>query len=136
MLLADRKTKQYTENQTKFLDAMRDPENKGDIRTCMKIAGYKKGTPSTWLVKELKEELLSLAQELLAGASVKTAMSLTGLIDDPVNPAANTIIRAAESILDRVGIVKTERVEVEARVHNIALMPSRKKRDDEDEEED
>lgn len=98
----------------------------------MTIAGYAKGTPSSVIIKELKDELLSIAQELLASKAIATAMSLAGLIDDPINPAASTIIRAAESILDRVGIVKTERVEVEAKVHNIAFLPTRKKQDEED----
>lgn len=135
MLLAPtRKAKEYTELQTKFMDAIRDPSNKGNIRAAMNIAGYKSNTPTTAIVKELKEELLSIAQEILAGHSVATTMSLTGLIDDPINPAANTIIRVAESILDRVGIVKTERVEVEARVHNIALLPARKTQNEDQDE--
>lgn len=133
MLLApQRKAREFTELQAKFLAALADPENRGDVRTCMNVAGYSKDTQTHAIVKQLKDEMLSIAQEILAGAAPKVAMSLTGLIDDPINPAANTIIRAAESIFDRVGIVKTERVEVEAKVHNIALMPSRKKPDEEE----
>jgi hypothetical protein len=134
MLLAAKpaKPREYTEMQTKFLDAMSDPDNRGDVRACMDIAGYSKAYRPSALVKELKDELLNMAQTMLAGSAVKTTMSLTGLIDDPINPAARTIIAAADAILDRVGIVKTERVEVEARVHNIALLPTRRKPNEEE----
>ena len=55
-------TRQYTENQVKFLDVLFD-EAGGDVATAKKLAGYADGTSTTVVVKSLKEEILDATQQ-------------------------------------------------------------------------
>ena len=114
-------TRQYTENQVKFLDVLFD-EAGGDVATAKKLAGYADGTSTTVVVKSLKEEILEATQQYMARNAPKAAMAMVGGLYDPTELGIRDKMSAAKELLDRTGLVKTEKVQVEAK-GGVMLMP-------------
>jgi hypothetical protein len=106
--------KELTTKQQLFLDNL--VEAGGDPKKAAEIAGY---APNThWQVTQsLKTEIIDLATTILARSAPKAALKLVKVMEseDPV-PQANVRLQAAQTILDRVGLGKTERVDVN---HNV-----------------
>jgi hypothetical protein len=99
-------TKRYTDQQLLFLGYLGD-EAGGDIDKAMDLAGYNKGYKSA-LVRLLKDEIVDVARDTLAGASITAANSLINVLKDPTKPGTDNILKAAEKILDRSGVVKPD----------------------------
>ena len=106
--------KELTTKQQLFLDNL--VEAGGDPKKAAEIAGY---APNThWQVTQsLKTEIIDLATTILARSAPKAALKLVKVMEseDPV-PQANVRLQAAQTILDRVGLGKTDRVDV---THNV-----------------
>lgn len=102
--------KQLTTKQEAFLDNL--VKVGGDPRKAAELAGYSEGSYSS-VVKSLKTEILDLATNILAQSAPKAAFKLVDIMDssEPV-PQANMRIQAAQQILDRVGLGKTDRLDV------------------------
>ena len=102
--------KELTTKQESFLSHL--VEVGGDPRKAAELAGYADSSyPS--VVKALKTEILDLATNILAQSAPKAAMKLVDIMDssEPI-PQANMRIQAAQTILDRVGLGKTDRLDV------------------------
>ena len=123
-------TRQYTENQVKFLDVLFD-EAGGDVATAKKLAGYADGTSTTIVVKSLKEEILEATQQYMARNAPKAAVAMAGALLDPTELGLRDKMSAAKELLDRTGLVKTEKLQVEAS-GGVMLMPPKKQSDDDD----
>ena len=123
-------TRQYTENQVKFLDVLFD-EAGGDVATAKKLAGYADGTSTTVVVKSLKEEILEATQQYMARNAPKAAVAMAGALIDPTELGLRDKMSAAKELLDRTGLVKTEKLQVEAS-GGVMLMPPKKQSDDDD----
>lgn len=121
----NRKAKEYTPQQQAFLTALRDPDNKGDLKACKEIAGYSKTMSTGDLIKALKDEIIDIAKELLAGNAVKSSIALVEGLDDPTALGIRDRATNAQAILDRVGIIKGERVVIDTAPNRIALLPRR-----------
>ena len=69
--------------------------------------------------------IIERAENVLAMHSPKAVMGLVDAMDeDGLTPAANIRIKAAKQILDRVGIVKKEKIDINAKVaHGIFILP-------------
>jgi len=117
-------TRQYTENQVKFLDVLFD-EAGGDVATAKKLAGYADGTSTTVVVKSLKEEILEATQQYMARNAPKAAVAMAGALLDPTELGLRDKMSAAKELLDRTGLVKTEKLQVEAS-GGVMLMPPKK----------
>ncbi len=102
--------KELTTKQQTFLDSL--VTCNGDTKLAGDIAGYAP-TSINSVVKSLKTEILDLATNILAQSAPKAAMKLVHIMDssEPI-PQANMRIQAAQTILDRVGLGKTERLDV------------------------
>lgn len=102
--------KQLTTKQEAFLDNL--VKVGGDPKQAAELAGYSEGSYSS-VVKSLKTEILDLATNILAQSAPKAAFKLVDIMDssEPV-PQANMRIQAAQQILDRVGLGKTDRLDV------------------------
>ena len=102
--------KELTTKQQSFLDSLMTCN--GDTRLAGEMAGYAP-TSINSVVKSLKSEILDLATNILAQSAPKAALKLVTIMDsaEPV-PQANMRIQAAQTILDRVGLGKTERLDV------------------------
>jgi phage terminase small subunit len=102
--------KQLTTKQQAFLDNL--PACNGDTKAAAELAGYAEGTHYA-VVKALKTEILDMATNIMALNAPKAASKLVEIMDsaEPI-PQANMRIQAAQQLLDRVGLGKTERLDV------------------------
>jgi hypothetical protein len=87
-----------------------------------KLAGYSDSSSTTAIVKGLKEEILEATQMYMARNAPKAAMAMTGALYDPTELGIRDKMVAAKELLDRVGLVKTEKMQVEAS-GGVMLMP-------------
>ena len=101
----------YSDKQLAFLEAMAG-ESKGNISAAIKAAGYGAGVAARDVVPYLQDELIAIAEHILAYNAPKAAFGMVGVIDDPTALGAKNSVAAAKEILDRVGIVKKEKLEV------------------------
>jgi hypothetical protein len=113
--------RQLTEKQQKFLDVLFD-EAGGDMATAKRLAGYAETSNTTEIVKGIKEEILEATQMYMARNAPKAAMAMTGALYDPTELGIRDKMSAAKELLDRVGLVKTEKMQVEAS-GGVMLMP-------------
>ena len=114
-------TRQLNERQQKFLNVLFD-EAGGDMVLAKKLAGYAETSSTTAIVKGLKEEILEATQMYMARNAPKAAMAMTGALYDPTELGIRDKMSAAKELLDRVGLVKTEKMQVEAS-GGVMLMP-------------
>ena len=116
----------YTSKQQAFLDALYE-NSTGDINQAMVSAGYQEGAGSTAIVKSLKNEILEIANMILTRNAPKAANKLVNIMesDAPV-PQANQKLNAAQSLLDRVGLVKENKLQIDHNVTGgIFVMPAK-----------
>ena len=122
-----------TEQQQKFLDAL-SGEAQGDIKAALQVAGYK-DTSYYAVVKSLRQEIIDTANTILAHSAPKAAKKLVDVLesDEPI-PQVNAKLQAAQTLLDRVGVAKIDRVDVNHNVNSggIFLMPDKAPLDIED----
>ena len=123
-LLAQEKKKEVTEKQKKFLDALF--VNRGNISAAWEEAGY---SPSsrTWLVKALADEIVDISKrELAVNSATAVSRVVESMNDDGLNPRQELRLKAAQTLLDRVGLGKIEKQEHDVKaLHGIVLMPSK-----------
>ena len=101
--------KTLTDKQQKFLDYL--VETNGNPKKAAELAGYSGNHYQ--VVKSLKNEIIDLATDVLANSAPEAAFKLVDIMntDAPI-PQIGNKLQAAQAILDRVGVVKKERVEV------------------------
>ncbi len=123
MLPVKKQNKELTIQQKTFINALFG-EAKGNPKKAGEIAGYSDSSYPN-VVKSLKEIIVEKAESVLALHSPKAVMGLVdALEEDGMTPAANIRIEAAKQILDRVGIVKKEKIDINAQVaHGIFILP-------------
>ena len=111
-----------TEQQEKFLNALFG-EAQGNFREAMNIAGYAQTEYPARLIRSLKSEIIERAEYMLAANAPKAVLSMSGILDDPSALGNKDRLAAAKEILDRAGIVKTEKVEHKTNGAAIVLLP-------------
>lgn len=102
-----------TERQKKFLDVLFEEAN-GDALTAKRLAGYSDNTPTTEIIAAIKDEVLERTNMYLARNAPRAAVAMANAILDPTELGIKEKMNAAREILDRTGLVKTEKVQVEA----------------------
>jgi len=117
-----------TEKQQKLLAVLFD-EAGGDINVAKRIAGYSDATSSTEIINSLKEEILDATSAYMARNAPKAAMAMVGALYDPTELGIRDKMQAAKELLDRSGLVKTEKMQVEAK-GGVMLMPPKQMDDD------
>jgi len=115
--------RELTERQSKFLAVLMD-EAGGDISTAKLMAGYSANTTNTEVTNSLKEEIIDVTHSYLARNVPKAAMAMVGALHDPTELGIRDKMSAAKELLDRTGLVKTEKVQVEAK-GGVMLMPAK-----------
>ena len=108
------KKRNLTEKQQSFLDNL--VETQGDFKKAAELAGYSGNHYQ--ILKSLKNEVVDLASDVLAREAPTAAFKLIEVLksDKPI-PQANYKLQAAQSILDRAGVVKTDKVDIN---HNVS----------------
>jgi len=105
--------KNLTENQVKFLEVLFD-EAGGDVVKAKKLAGYSENTPTRLIVDALKDEIFDATKTYMSRIGPKAAVAFGQALVDPTELGVKEKMQAAKEVLDRAGIVKTERVEVQS----------------------
>ena len=100
-------------------------ETKGDLKLSAELAGYSGNHYQ--VIQSLKKEIVDLASDVLAREAPTAAFKLTEVLksDKPL-PQANVKLQAAQTILDRVGLGKKERLDVNHNVQGgIFILPEK-----------
>jgi hypothetical protein len=102
-----------TEKQESFLENLL--ETRGDLKLAAELAGYSGNHYQ--IIQSLKQEIVDLASDVLAREAPSAAFKLIELMSTEHSvPQANIKVQAAQTILDRVGVTKKERLDVN---HNV-----------------
>tara|TARA_R100000995_G_scaffold55379_1_gene27248 strand:+ start:25 stop:411 length:387 start_codon:yes stop_codon:yes gene_type:complete len=113
--------RQLTAKQQVFLNVLFD-EAAGNVTLAKKIAGYSDSSSTSEIVKGLKEEILEATQMYMARNAPQAAVAMAGALMDPTELGIRDKMSAAKELLDRTGLVKTEKMQVEAS-GGVMLMP-------------
>lgn len=116
--------KELTTKQQSFLDHL--VSCNGDTKRAAELAGYAEGS-YTSVVKALKTEIIELAENILAQNAPKASLKLVEVMDstDPI-PQANVRLQAAQTLLDRVGLGKTDKLDVNLQNSNgLFILPAK-----------
>ena len=113
-LQQQKRSKTLTDKQQKFLDCL--IVTSGDLKQAAALAGYSDGNHYQ-VVKALKDEIIDFATDVLAHSAPEAAFKLVEIMktNKPM-PQIQNKLQAAQAILDRVGVVKKERLDVN---HNV-----------------
>ena len=124
--------RQLTEKQQLFLDNLIETE--GNAKAAAELAGYSGGHYQ--VLKSLKNEVLELTKDVLAHNAPKAAFKLLEIMDSdkPIPQASNKLV-AAQSLLDRVGVSKSEKLDINMQASSgIFILPDKAPIDAEAEE--
>jgi len=88
------------------------------------MAGYSANTANLEVTNSLKEEIIDVTHSYLARNVPKAAMAMVGALYDPTELGIRDKMAAAKELLDRTGLVKTEKVQIEAK-GGVMLMPAK-----------
>tara|TARA_R110001606_G_scaffold4713_1_gene22261 strand:+ start:110 stop:484 length:375 start_codon:yes stop_codon:yes gene_type:complete len=113
--------KELTEKQRKFLDVLFDEAN-GDVTQAKLLAGYAPTSSTSDIVRGIKDEVLDATQMYMARNAPRAAVAMVSGINDPTELGMREKMTAAKELLDRTGLVKTEKMQVEAS-GGVMLMP-------------
>ena len=110
-LLPPEKKRELNEQQQKFLDALAH-EAKGNIKQALAIAGYAETSQSN-IVSSLKDEIVEVATKILAKSAPMASQKLVEILmsDDPI-PQVGAKLQVAQTLLDRVGVAKRDKLDV------------------------
>jgi len=119
--------KSLTESQEKFLDALFG-EAQGNPRIAGELAGYSDHSYPK-VLRNLKTEIVSRAENYLAVHSAKAATKMVQMLDeDGTTPHASIRMEAAKQILDRIGVVKKDQLDVNVNLkHGMFILPAKDK---------
>jgi len=115
--------RQLTEKQQLFLDNLIETE--GNAKAAAELAGYSGGHYQ--VLKSLKNEVLELTKDVLAHNAPKAAFKLLEIMDSdkPIPQASNKLV-AAQSLLDRVGVSKSEKLDINMQASSgIFILPDK-----------
>jgi hypothetical protein len=117
--------KNLTDTQEKFLDALFG-EAQGNPRRAGELAGYSEHSYPK-VLRNLKDEIVKRAENYLAIHSAKAATKMVNMLDeDGTTPHASIRMEAAKQILDRIGIVKKDQLDVNMNLkHGMFILPAK-----------
>jgi len=123
-ILAEKK-RVLTDKQKSFLGELFNCE--GNIGKAMEKAGYKPSSRQH-VLSSLKDEIIEASKtELAAHAAQAVNRVVEGMNDIGEHPRAELRLKAAQTILDRVGLGKQEKIDIEGKMlHGVVLMPAKK----------
>ena len=112
-----------TEKQIKFLEVLFDEAN-GDAVTAKRLAGYGDNSSTTAIVESLKDEIGEKTRTYFARSAPRAAVAMVGALSDPTELGIRDKMAAAKELLDRTGLVKTEKMQVES-TGGVMLLPAK-----------
>ena len=124
--------RQLTERQQKFLNVLFDEAN-GNASSAKIIAGYSTTTNLSEIIASIKDEILEATQMFMARNAPRAAVAMVDGLDNPTELGLREKLSASKELLDRVGLVKTEKMQVEAS-GGVMIMPPKKVQDEDNDE--
>ena len=117
--------RRLTDSQEKFLDALFG-EAQGNPKKAGELAGYSEHSYPK-VLRNLKQEIVSRAENYLAVHSARAATKMVNMLDeDGTTPHANIRLEAAKQILDRIGVVKKDSLDINMKAaHGIFILPAK-----------
>ena len=117
------KQKNLTKKQQAFLDNLIITE--GNPKEAAELAGYSGNYHQ--VIKSLREEVIQLASDVLARSAPEAAFKLVHIMNsDRPLPQVGNKLQAAQTILDRVGVAKKDRLDVTHKaVGGIFILPEK-----------
>lgn len=115
--------KTLTDQQKLFLEVLFDQCN-GDVVAAKRIAEYSEHYPTSQLVKVLQDEIVDATKAFLARSGPKAAIKLVGVLDNPNALGVKEVLAASKDILDRVGVSKTEKIDIAN--NGVFILPSKR----------
>ena len=115
--------RKLTKKQESFLNNL--IETKGNLKLSAELAGYSGNHYQ--VIQSLKKEIVDLASDVLAKEAPSAAFKLVEVLEtNKPMPQANVKLQAAQTILDRVGLGKKERLDVNHNVQGgIFILPEK-----------
>ena len=117
-------SRELTDRQKKFLEVLFDQAN-GDVVQAKVLAGYSENSSTTDIVNSLKKEIMEATESYMARNAPRAAVAMVSGVDDPKQLGIRDKLAASKELLDRVGLIKTEKVQVEAS-GGVMLLPPKK----------
>jgi hypothetical protein len=115
-----------SEQQELFLDYLFG-EAEGSPRKAAIMAGYTPGAVYS-VVKNLRKQIIERAEQILAMHSAGAVFALGDALEDGTAPGLANRIVAAKEVLDRVGIVKHDKLEIKTDgVSPLFILPAKDK---------
>lgn len=103
--------RELTPLQKAFLEALLG-EARGDFALAKKLAGYAPTVSTTEIIRSLKDEIREAAVDAISMASVEASFKLRDVMTNPAANGASNALKAAQQILDRVGVKPDETVKI------------------------
>ena len=119
------KKRELTERQQKFLDVLFEEAN-GDVVKAKLLAGYSEHSATTSIIATMKDEIMEATHLFMSRNAPKAAVAMVSGVDDPTQLGIRDKLAASKELLDRVGLIKTEKVQVEAS-GGVMILPPKKK---------
>ena len=122
--------KELTELQQNFLNNLFG-EAKGNYAKAMRLAGYSENTNPHHIIQSLRQEIIERAELEMAAHAPKAVMSMVGVLDDPTKIGTREKLLASQQILDRIGLSKVEKINVETnKPVGLFVLPAKKEEDE------
>jgi hypothetical protein len=106
-------SKQLTEKQQAFISVLFG-EARGDLYAAKRLAGYSDNTLLSEITSGIKDEIIEATKNFMAHNAPKAAYAIISGIDDPTELGIRDKLNAAKDLLDRSGIIKSEKMQVES----------------------
>ena len=119
------KKRELTERQQKFLDVLFEEAN-GDVVKAKLLAGYSEHSSTSSIIATMKDEIMEATHMFMSRNAPKAAVAMVSGVDDPTQLGIRDKLAASKELLDRVGLIKTEKVQVEAS-GGVMILPPKKK---------
>jgi len=117
--------RELTDRQKKFMEVLFDQAN-GDVVQAKLLAGYSEHSSTSSIVASMKDEIMEATQLYMSRNAPKAAVAMVSGVDDPTQLGLRDRLAASKELLDRVGLIKTEKLQVEAS-GGVMLLPPKKK---------
>lgn len=119
-----------TDKQKAFLDHLFG-EARGDALKAKRLAGYSEETTVAEITTALAKEIEERTRRFIADNGPKAVFSMMDILEGREMLGVKEKIVVAKDFLDRAGISKTEKIEVESK-SPVFLLPAKKVNDEDD----
>jgi hypothetical protein len=91
------------------------------------MAGYADTARVSEVIKNLKDEIIELSKEILALNAPKASLAMIFAMDNPNSASVSNKLKAAEQILNRVGVSDKAAGDINLKVpeHGLIILPAK-----------